>query len=413
MACDVQTLENLLVADGFLALSDRDFLISLAGAFLSVSGIDAQTAVTNAAANGYQKLSDLQLDQALLAVFTASAYDAQTIVNTIATQGTDALDRRDLLLAQIAAFCAGSMTTAASIQALLCANGYLAFSNFDALRALLAVCTSSSQVGALDWSARVVQNGGPVPSAATSTAISTFLTSISTIRTKIKHLNVIAPDSIIAMRTPLIADYGYSVWVPHTIGAGFAETVGANGWRGYADASNGIVYDTGVLCSLIPTFNVGNGGISAVCPDNPPAVNNSILTGSANGVTSGGIGFAINYTGGLIKAGVWTTTALISIATVGGAFYSVNRNAANDLNWSWGNSSTPYAKTATLATVNSTAPEATLTIAAGGGNTTAGYVLAPQSLSFMAVHDALTVAEGTILFNAVKALRTSFGGGFV
>lgn len=413
MACDVQTLENLLYADGFAALSDHDFLICLAGAFLSVSGIDAQTAVTQAAANGYAKLSDLQLDQALLAVFTASAFDAQTLMNTIATQGTDALDRRDLLLAQIAAFCAGSMTTAASIEALLCANGYHAFSIFDALRALLAVCTSSSQIGALDWSARVVQNGGPAPSAATATAISTFLTSISTIRSKIKHLNVIAPDSIIAMRTPLIFDYGFPMWVPHTVAAGFAETIGTGGWRGSTDGTNGIIYDTGVLCSLIPTFNVGNGGISAVCPDNPPVVNNAVLSGCSNGNTSGGIGFAINFTGGLIKAGIWTSSSLISIATVGGAFYSLNRNAANDLNWSWGNSSTPYAKTTTLATVNSTAPEATLTITAGGVNTIFGYALAPQSLSFMAVHDALTVAEGTILFNAVKALRTSFGGGFV
>lgn len=411
MACDVQTLENLLYADGFAALSDHDFLICLAGAFLSVSGIDAQTAVTQAAANGYAKLSDLQLDQALLAVFTASAFDAQTLMNTIATQGTDALDRRDLLLAQIAAFCAGSMTTAASIEALLCANGYHAFSIFDALRALLAVCTSSSQIGALDWSARVVQNGGPAPSAATATAISTFLTSISTIRSKIKHLNVIAPDSIVAMRTPLIADYGFGVYVPIKVGTGFAETIGSGGWRGYADASNGIVYDTGVVPSAVTSFTVGNGGISLCCPDNPPTQTNGIVTGSI--VSPAGIGIVANsVAGSLTLAGVWDTINRASIATVGGAFYSGNRVAVNDMSLSWGNSGTAYAKVNTNATVNGNAP-LSASIYIGGGNTNGTVALVPQSVSFYAVHDGLTLAEGTILFNAVKAIRTSFGGGFV
>lgn len=415
MACDVQTLENLLTSDGFAALSDHDFLICLAGAFLGISNLDAQAAVTAAAANGYQKLSDLELDQALLAVFTASAFDAQSLVTTMATQQTDSLDRRDLLLAQVAAFCAGSMTTAASIEALLCSNGYHAFCQFDALRALLAVCSPSPLIGALDWSARVVQNGGAPPSAGTVTAISTFLTSISSIRSKIYHLNVFAPDSIAAMRTPLIKDYGFGVWVPHIIGAGFAETIGVNGWRGYADPSNGIVYDTGVIPSAIPSFTIANGGMSVCCPDVAPTATNNPIAGSNVVASFTGIGLVPNSgTGNFSRGAVWDTNVAsqVSVVTLGGAFFSVNRVSNNNMSFYYGTSAIAYALIGTSAVVNASAPIG-IVQACGGSNSGSGFVLAPQGVSCLAFHDGLTLAEGTILFNAVKALRTSFGGGFV
>ncbi len=145
MACDAQTLETLAYAQGLPALSERDFLICLAGAFLASAGINAQTAVDNAAANNYAGMTDLELDQALLAVFTAPTISAQDLVTAIATQGDDKLDRRDVLLAQVAAFCANGMTTAQAIQTLLCSDGYLAFSAFDDRRAFLSGAGGTAQ----------------------------------------------------------------------------------------------------------------------------------------------------------------------------------------------------------------------------------------------------------------------------
>lgn len=412
MACDVQSVETLAYADGLAALSDRDFLICLAGVFLGNAGINAQTAITNAAANGYTKMSDLQLDQALLAVFTAAAIDAQTLVNTIATQKDDAIDRCDCTLAQVAAYCAGTMSTAQAIETLLCANGYHGFCRFDAIRGLLAVCSSSPLIGALDWAARVVQNGGAAPSGATITAIQTFLTSIASIRSKIYHLNVIAPDSIIAMRTPLIRDFGYGVWVPVTVGTGAPEILNTGGWQSYVDASNGTLYDIGVNPSLIPSFNIGNGGMSLYEPE---AVVPSFQFQLGGSITAAVPRFQMGIDGPLILGQIYDTGSKLQIVHGGaaGGFLMCSRTAINVLTAYFANSGNAWASVGSSAVANSALPP-NLNMASGGVFVVgSGYFLANQRLSFMAVHDGLSSAEGQILFNAVQALRTSFGGGFI
>lgn len=68
MACDAATLEALLNADKLPSLSDRDRLMCLAALFGSGAGLNAQTALNQAYADGLAKLSDQQLDQAFLSV---------------------------------------------------------------------------------------------------------------------------------------------------------------------------------------------------------------------------------------------------------------------------------------------------------------------------------------------------------
>lgn len=139
MACDVKTVENLLAANGYHALSNYDRLVCLAGVFGTLAGFTAQQAITQAEANKYGALSDEQLDQAFLASLSASACDAQSLATQIATQKYPSLSKIDLLLALTAAYCAGAGTTAQAEETLLAANGYFAFSKEEADKALLAV----------------------------------------------------------------------------------------------------------------------------------------------------------------------------------------------------------------------------------------------------------------------------------
>lgn len=65
MACDAATLEALAALDKNPALSERDRLICYAS--VCCAGFaSAQVAMNAAAANGYAKLSDRDLDAALL-----------------------------------------------------------------------------------------------------------------------------------------------------------------------------------------------------------------------------------------------------------------------------------------------------------------------------------------------------------
>lgn len=261
------------------------------------------------------------------------------------------------------------------------------------------------------WIDQIIANGGVIPSPQTLAAVDAFVTAIASVVNRIWHLNVIAPDSLIAMRTPLIATYGNKLWLPQTVGAGFTEVLNANGWRGYADASNGIVYDTGVSPSGIPSFSTGNGGVSACCPDISPIASNAAITGCL--LVTDGMGIIVNrILGNILIGSIGSGLIQATVATPGGAFYSANRVSTTDMSISWGNSVSPYTKVNTNVTANGVAPIAT-TIFAGGSNNNGVTALAPQSLSFLAVHDGFSTADGTTLFTALKNLRLAFGGGFV
>lgn len=261
------------------------------------------------------------------------------------------------------------------------------------------------------WIDQINANGGTIPSPQTLSAVDAFVTAISGLLGRIWHLNVFPPDSLIAMRTPLIATYGSKLWTPQTVGAGFAEVLTVNGWRGYADASNGIVYDTGLSPSGIPSFTTGNGGISLCCPDASPTASNTALAGCLSGI-NGMVVITNRSAGNLLLTGIGSATITAVTATPGGAYYSGNRVNTTDLSLSWGNSITPYTKVNTNATANGVAPIAD-TLAAGGSHNSGSFFVCPQSLSFLAAHDGFSTADGTILFNALKNLRGAFGGGFV
>lgn len=68
MACDVQSVADLIAADKLPALSDRDRLMCLVMIYATYAGaVNAQAALDLAYQDGLSKLSDSDLDKALLA----------------------------------------------------------------------------------------------------------------------------------------------------------------------------------------------------------------------------------------------------------------------------------------------------------------------------------------------------------
>lgn len=268
----------------------------------------------------------------------------------------------------------------------------------------------SINAGATDWANRVVANGGTMPSQATIQAQSDLLNAISSLSSRIWHLNSIVPDSFIAMRTPLIKIFGSDPWVRNIVGTGFAETVDVTGWIGNADSINGIVYDTGVNTKLIPSFGPSNGGVSLYL-SNTTAASQAIV--GALSPPQPGILLTPN-TGVNSVLQMWNSVHLVSgahpVSIIG--FYSGSRISTNRVDIYFGNSITPWNSISSVVFAEALSPP-NLTVSVGGPNILGSYATQPQKVSFVAIHDGFSSADGQILFNAAQAFRVAIGGGFL
>lgn len=334
--------------------------------------------------------SDFMLDSMETAIWQNLAVNTGSIIPTSISE------LRKLIRCT---FCGEQKTTRAAFISLLCQ----------------LVGFSSPAVETNEWAMRVVANGGPMPSQNTIEASSLFLVQISSLRSRIYHLNFIAPDSLIAMRTPLINFAGNDPWIPVTVGTGFAETLSVQGWRGYADAANGIVYNTG---GVVKSTNT-QGGLSVYCPE--AAIANTSAIGIAGRIGSAGTElFQVKtYTTGTKKSEFYYLDAGSSVSVNNpcnpngcGGFFSGNRTALGVSNLYHANSTHPWTAIGT-SLVNNVQFPGVVPIAVGGTQSSGVYSVCPQMVSFYADHAGFSSAEGQLLFNAVQALRVALGGGFL
>jgi hypothetical protein len=273
----------------------------------------------------------------------------------------------------------------------------------------------------LNWSARVQTNGGAAPANSTITAMQTFYQSLITANlwSRIYHMNVIAPDNIIAMRTPLIVGIGFDPWVRHTIGApgAGADTLTNFGWQGYSDVNNGYVYDTGVKPSLVSAFTTGNAGM-VVYSQNPNA-NGNMMAGCYTAGTidpqygivpwQNGTNAAYYYsytTARVINVGLGPSQAAHSGFWLG----SLSSTTRADLYFA--NSITAWASIGNNTTTHTEAVPSDSTVSFGGSHQGATYNLLNSAASFLVICDGFSSADGQSLYNAVQALRVAFGSGF-
>lgn len=271
---------------------------------------------------------------------------------------------------------------------------------------------SSPTVGDL-WAARVVANGGASPGSGTISAINTFYAALVTasIDTKMKSIGVFAPDNLTAARTPLIVGAGSDPWSNTGFSSGDLTVDGLLG-------GTGKILGTGLVPSSI--FSTDNSaGISVYV---------STITGSAAfEVGRFGTGdvacfqLSVDYTDTKTRFNCWENvdfngeTQATSPALAG--FYSASRTASNVAKIYFANSTHTWAQqgsTNTLA-VGGSHSNVNNALAVMGSMSSAGTILSPtdRRVSFVAIHDGLTSAEGSALFDAVQALRVSFGGGSV
>lgn len=280
----------------------------------------------------------------------------------------------------------------------------------------LACVTLVAATNAQFWAALVAQtNGGPWPSQNTVTAFDTWDAAVTaaSIKTKLYHVNLIAPDSLAAALTPFISTVGASLWTKHIRGIPPTESITVNGLKAGTDDTNGIVYDTGFAPSGVVAWTASNGGISVYVDDGTPPVSADDLSGCWDGVNAA-IGLQLTNAGTTHLFICWDVTQRVQYLTASvGGFYMASRSSVSLLTAYFANSGNAWASTGTNVANTGRTPNAQNIGVCGEIQAGPIYGPNPSRISFVAYHDGFSSADGQALFNAVQALRVSLGGGYV
>lgn len=264
------------------------------------------------------------------------------------------------------------------------------------------------QTQVASWAARVVINGGAVPSAASVSALDVFWKALKTagLDSLMYHLNPIAPDSFIAARTPLVVGGFNDPWVDNSAGG----SVSVNGI--VTNNNLGSHYRPG---NISKNFTLSSGGITLYIFSNVNVANNHDCGNNNTAFTDGSYMYVQNSgnTNGAIGS---PTTSSIAVAFPGNGYFSMNRVSTTDLKLYWANSTNAHAQKAAgaVAAVTVLSPDNVFPV--GGSydfQTAAEGFLCRQRISFVATHAGLTQAQSSSFFNAIDALRVAFGGGRV
>lgn len=266
----------------------------------------------------------------------------------------------------------------------------------------------------VSWASRVVTNGGAAPSSATKAALSSFCDSLdsNSLTALMYSVNCFIPDSLIASITPLVKTLGNDPWTNH--GPFLAGDLSVSGLKGNGTTK---YLDTGVKPSNIEA-TYANQGVTLYFTsaensasyqdfgsnDNSPSydTHQTILE-----LNSGGIYWDSPYAAG---------SGRMSVAVAPGTgYYSANRTAANINNLYFANSGTAHGPIVATNTFNAgalaTSTAAMYCFAFNAAGSASGF--SAHRISFSAVHKGLTQAQSLAFFNAIQALRTALGGGFV
>lgn len=305
-------------------------------------------------------------------------------------------------------------TQGIQVSAWLAANGTVALDGFVNNMSGLA-STFAIDPRIVDWTNRVVRNGGATPSLATQQALSTFVQTLTAkgLMTKMVLMTALVPDSLIAAATPIIPGPGNDPWTNNNFISGDLSVNGLTG-----NGSNKYL-DTGLIPSAASILSSTNAGLTAYVYDNSASVSGYAIAcaGAANSshfalFTSDSVG---TKSDGFIWRFVNTGTDWVQgNKPASGGYFSVNRTSGTQIDMYFGNSSTAH-----------------FNLAPGGGGAQTGAIITDQRLfafalnsngspasyttnaiSFLAVHQGLTAGDSSNFFSAIQALRIALGGGF-
>jgi hypothetical protein len=274
-----------------------------------------------------------------------------------------------------------------------------------------AAVSNPTHALATAWAARVVTNGGAAPSAPTVAAISTFCYALdsASLTSQFLALNVFAPDNLTACMTPLIFNFGHDPWANLNFVGGDLSVNGLKG-DGASKYINTFVHSTNFVSSSNTGVTIYGSVVSNTGVDFGFSTNDAthrILFILSQGSTTTGQTPSGNVGG-------------ISVATLGAGYYSLNRVSTTDLRLFYAKAATPHAQqgatyvtpdTTTFVGSNDFLPFFGLWLFDSGIMYSADF--SSNTLSFAAIHNGFSAAQSELLYAAVQALRTAFGGGFV
>lgn len=265
-----------------------------------------------------------------------------------------------------------------------------------------------------NWAAKVVRLGGAAPTTGTKTALKTFYAGLDTdgILSKITALNAYVPDSLTAAITPLIWNAGNESWTNHNFVSGDITTTGIKG--------NGTTkyLDTGIITSSANNITATSAGISIIISNIPTSANIYDLGVGGSGNSSQ---FALLNNAGTIFFYCWkfsgsSGTDFVSFAAPGGAtwagYLSGNRTASNAIAVYRASTSLSHALGGSGTGAQTGGTIASFALAAGAINALGSLSsFSTHSVSFLAIHGGLTLAQSANMYARAATLRTALGGG--
>lgn len=384
----------------------------------------ANTVIANAATSSFTKLNRTQQRQCEVQLYyeiSSSADDVDTILGVADTRGFSKIGNHDLLVCLLRLLLsAGGL--AIDVDALLSAadsDGYLSLDFWQTqaiyLQLLCEINNAAPPVNGTtvnaDFVSRISANGGAAPSAAHQTAVVTFVDCLiaAGIWSKMKLMNVIMPDNLIAALTPLIVGTGNDPWTNHNL---VLADLGVNGFTG--NGSNKYM-DTGFIpdSSLTST----SAGLSCYIYFRGAAGRHffSVLNGTNNI-----FGLAYVLATGLPQFNCWKNINpdvdwITGAAPAGNEFFfGASRTDANTIK---AYSATSFSTFSNFKTGSGAAQTGavfgtySMFAMARNNSGTADFPI-NGTASYFDVHEGLTSTEHQALFTCVQALRISLGGGY-
>lgn len=270
---------------------------------------------------------------------------------------------------------------------------------------------SSSVVTA--WASQVVTNGGAAPSAATKSALCTFVTGCQAdgIWSKMISVCCFVPDNLIAAITPLIANAGNNPWTNHSFVSGDLTVNGliSDGSTKYLDtgvtpsANPFGAFDSGMTVYLATGSNETKGEMGCFVTS-PHTDGWSLENNGGNAYFDAPYGVSGASRLGPIANSNWTGYFSGSrTSSTFAALYKANSGVAH----------TQIGSTSVTAVDQRSVVNFPICVFATptAGSATGGII--SRRLSFAAIHNGLSSTDSNNFYNRIQALRMGLGGGYV
>ncbi len=260
------------------------------------------------------------------------------------------------------------------------------------------------------WRTTVLNNGGSAPSMNTMKALDWFYKSLrrTSIFNKIKSLNCFVPDNLVACRVPLIANYGLPMWTNHVF---TNSDVTVDGIKGNGSST---YLQTGVIPAT--DLSLGSAGLTLYSMSD---VGEDKAECDANlGTPNDQFGFnGVKRTNSKAYFVCFRQDANGSINpanTDGSGYFSGNRISSTACSIYTAKERRTHTNLGSIAATSGALVNYELYVFGSNltGSPQAGNYSA-RRLSFLAIHDGLTLEESMVFFQIIQTFRKKIGGGFV